>query len=126
MGLRDWFTSGKHRAMETEEKEASSTTDKDEAIAFAQLQATRTSEAAALFDEQEPEEAPSVAVEAPYDASEALAEDLLSDGDDSFTHVDEVEITDVDALEDHLLGASIEGDIPESVVFESDEKSGSV
>ena len=126
MGLRDWFTSGKHRAMETEEKEAFSITDKDEAIAFAQLQATRTSEAAALFDEQEPEATPSVAIEAPYDASEALAEDLLSDGDHSFTHVDEVEITDVEALEDHLLGASIEGDIPESVVFESDEKSGSV
>ena len=126
MGLRDWFASSKHRATPTEENEASSAVEKDDALAFAQLQATRTSEAAALFDEQEPEEAPSVAIEAPYDASEALAEDLLSDGDDSFTHVDEVEITDVEALEDHLLGASIEGDIPESVVFESDEKSGSV
>ena len=126
MGLRDWFMSGKHRAMSTEEKEASSAAEEDEAVAFAQLQATRTSEAAALFDEQEPEEAPLVAIEAPYDASEALAEDLLLDGDDSFTHVDEVEITDVEALEDHLLGASIEGDIPESVVFESDEKSSSV
>ena len=118
--------SGKHQAMSTEEKEASSAAEEDEAVAFAQLQATRTSEAAALFDEEEPEEAPSVAIEAPYDASEALAEDLLLDGDDSFTHVDEVEITDVEALEDHLLGASIEGDIPESVMFESDEKSGSV
>ena len=126
MGLRDWFASSKHRATPTEEKEASSVVEKDDALAFAQLQATRNSEAAALFDEQEPEEAPSVAIEAPYDASEALAEDLLSDGDHSFTHVDEVEITDVEALEDHLLGASIEGDIPESVVFESDEKSGSV
>ena len=37
-----------------------------------------------------------------------------------------MEITDVEALEDHLLDAHIEGDIPESVVFESDEKSGSV
>lgn len=126
MGLRDWFTSAKHRATSTQEKENPSAAEEDEAVAFAQLQATRTSEAAALFDEQEPGEAPSVAIEAPYDASEALAEDLLSDGDQSFTHVDEVEITDVGALDDHLLGAFIEGDIPESVVFEGDEKSGSV
>ena len=126
MGLRDWFTSGKHRATSTEEKEASSAVEENDALAFAQLQATRTSEAAALFDEQEPEATPSVAIEAPYDASEALAEDLLLEGDHSFTHVDEVEITDVETLEDHLLDAHIEGDIPESVVFESDEKSGSV
>jgi len=40
--------------------------------------------------------------------------------------VDEVDIIDVASLEDPYLQASIEGDLPEPVVFQDDEKPPSV
>jgi hypothetical protein len=66
-------------------------------------------------------------VSAPYDASQAQLEDLLSDeASPSFTHQDEVQINDVSEVEDPYEHATIEGDISEAVVFEVDENSASV
>jgi len=66
-------------------------------------------------------------ISAPYDASQAQLEDLLSDeASPSFTHQDEVQINDVSEVEDPYEHATIEGDISEAVVFEVDENSASV
>ena len=63
---------------------------------------------------------------APYDASDAETDELFTEGGESFTNADELEIDDVAALEDPYLSASIEGDVPETVVFEDEEKERSV
>ena len=92
-----------------------------DAEAFAALQDEKTAEALSLFDEEEEQPTPSTALEAPYDASDARVDDLLTEAEESFTHRDEVSIADVSELEDPYLTATIEGDVPETVVFDDDE-----
>lgn len=126
MGLRDWFKSG---ALSKEADDAASTsvdTDVAQAEAFAELQASKTDEALSLFEEDEVPSHEEAAVAAPYDAGDASLDDLLKDEGESFTHVDEVDIIDVASLEDPYLQASIEGDLPEPVVFQDDENPPSV
>ena len=50
-------------------------------------------------------------VAAPYDAGDASLEDLLAEEDESFTHVDEVDVVDVASLDDPFK-ASIEAMFP--------------
>ena len=126
MGLRDWF---KSISSGGDEDDASDNSDDNEAAekqAFATLQATRTTEALSLFEEDDPGPVAVEAVEAPYDASEADLDDLLSEVEESFTHVDEVEIADVTDLDDPYMDATIDGDLPQPVVFDDEEKTGSV
>ena len=79
MGLRDWFKStpateaGDDNADTDAEKEAA------EQEAFAALQASKTTEALSLFDEEEPEPVEEKTVDAPYDAGDGDLADLLSD-----------------------------------------------
>lgn len=126
MGLRDWLkskfssgdedgTDGDGADMEAAEKRA-----------FAALQANKTTEALSLFDEDDPDLVAAEAVEAPYDASEAGLDDLLSEVEESFTHLNEVDIADVTELDDPYVDAVIEGDLPQPVVFDDEEKTGSV
>ena len=79
-----------------------------------------------MFEEDEAPSPEEAAVAAPYDAGDASLDDLLKDEGESFTHVDEVDIIDVASLEDPYLQASIEGDLPEPVVFQDDENPPSV
>ena len=127
MGLRDWF---KSKSSNTDEPDPSTSLEQQEEVeekAFSQLQATKTAEALSLFEEEEETSLPvSAVVAAPYDAGDAELTDLSVEEDESFTHVDEVEIVDVASLDDPYLQASIEGDVPESVVFEDDENPASV
>ncbi len=126
MGLRDWFKSGSSDK-KIEDAEASAL--KEEAqhkAAFAELQDAKTDEALSLFDEEEAPPQEQMLVASPYDAGDASVEDLLAEEDESFTHVDEVDVVDVASLEDPYLKASIEGDVPVAVVFDEDENSPSV
>ena len=120
MGWRDWFTSSNDKG-KSEKEEREETTPNQDAEAFAALQDVKTAEALSLFDEQEDQPPPSTALEAPYDASDAKVDDLLTEAEESFTHRDEVSIADVSELEDPYLTATIEGDVPETVVFDDDE-----
>ena len=120
MGWREWFTSSADKLhSEQEEREEAAPT--QDAEAFAALQDKKTAEALSLFDEEEEQPTPSTALEAPYDASDARVDDLLTEAEESFTHRDEVSIADVSELEDPYLTATIEGDVPETVVFDDDE-----
>lgn len=120
MGWREWFTSSADK-LHSEQEEREETTANQDAEAFAALQDEKTAEALSLFDEEEEQPTPSTALEAPYDASDARVDDLLSEAEESFTHRDEVSIADVSELEDPYLTATIEGDVPETVVFDDDE-----
>ena len=120
MGWRDWFTSSADK-LHSEQEEREETTPNQDAEAFAALQDKKTAEALSLFDEEEDQPTPSTALEAPYDASDARVDDLLTEAEESFTHRDEVSIADVSELEDPYLTATIEGDVPETVVFDDDE-----
>ena len=120
MGWREWFTSAADK-LHSEQEEREETTANQDAEAFAALQDEKTAEALSLFDEEEEQPTPSTALEAPYDASDARVDDLLSEAEESFTHRDEVSIADVSELEDPYLTATIEGDVPETVVFDDDE-----
>ena len=120
MGLRDWFTSSSKNP-KSAEREAEEDTASEDEQAFAALQNAKTEEALSLFEEDEPEEASQVALDAPYDASGADVEDLLTEGEESFTHRDEVSIADVSDLEDPYLTATVVGDVPEAVVFDDEE-----
>lgn len=120
MGWRDWFTSSTDKG-QSEEEEREETTSNQDAEAFAALQDVKTAEALSLFDEEEDQPSPFTALEAPYDASDARVDDLLTEAEESFTHRDEVSIADVSELEDPYLAATIEGDVPETVVFDDDE-----
>lgn len=125
MGWRDWFTSSANKLhSEQEEREEAAPT--QDAEAFAALQDKKTAEALSLFDEEEEQPTPSTALEAPYDASDARVDDLLTEAEESFTHRDEVSIADVSELEDPYMTATIEGDVPETVVFDDDENSPAV
>ena len=125
MGWRDWFTSSADRVHSEEEEREGATANQD-AEAFAALQDLKTAEALSLFDEEEDRPAPSTALGAPYDASDAEVDDLLAEAEESFTNRDEVSITDVSELEDPYLTATIEGDVPETVVFDDDENQSAV
>jgi len=120
MGWREWFTSSSDK-LHSEQEEREETTANQDAETFAALQDMKTAEALSLFDEEEEQPTPSTALEAPYDASDARVDDLLSEAEESFTHRDEVSIADVSELEDPYLTATIEGDVPETVVFDDDE-----
>lgn len=120
MGWREWFTSSADK-LHSEQEEREETTANQDAETFAALQDEKTAEALSLFDEEEEQPTPSTALEAPYDASDARVDDLLSEAEESFTHRDEVSIADVSELEDPYLTATIEGDVPETVVFDDDE-----
>ena len=125
MGWRDWCTSSADKVHSEEEEREGATANQD-AEAFAALQDLKTAEALSLFDEEEDRPAPSTALGAPYDASDAEVDDLLAEAEESFTHRDEVSITDVSELEDPYLTATIEGDVPETVVFDDDENQSAV
>lgn len=126
MGIRDWFKSGSSDK-KSEDTEASALEEEaQQKEAFAELQDAKTDEALSLFDEEETPQQEEVMVAAPYDAGDASLEDLLAEEDESFTHVDEVDVVDVASLDDPYLKASIEGDVPEAVVFDEDENSPSV
>ena len=79
MGLRDWFTSSP-KEPKPAEREADDATASEDTQAFAALQNAKTEEALSLFEEDEPEEASQIALDAPYDASGADVEDLLTEG----------------------------------------------
>lgn len=119
MGLRDWF----RKSTPSEEKPVRAGEDVvDDSEAFARLQATLTSEANALFEEPDVVAKDEPHRTAPYDAGDAEVETLLEEGPgDAFTHIDEVAIEDVASLEDPLAHAFIEGDVPQTVVFEGAE-----
>jgi hypothetical protein len=125
MGWRDWFTSSSKKPHSEQEEREEATSNQD-AEAFAALQDVKAAEALSLFDQEEDETTPSIAVEAPYDASDAKVDDLLNETEESFTHRDEVAIEDVSDLEDPYLTATIEGDVPETVVFDDDENPSAV
>lgn len=120
MGWREWFTSSADK-LHSEQEEREEVAPSQDAEAFAALQDKKTAEALSLFDEEEVQPTPSTALEAPYDASDARVDDLLAEAEESFTHRDEVSIADVSELEDPYLTATIEGDVPETVVFDDDE-----
>jgi hypothetical protein len=129
MGLRSWLNQALGRSENVGTMEAEKPViSEEETTTFLQTQETRASEALALFEEDDPVVEPlPESVSAPYDASQAQLEDLLSDeSSPSFTHQDEVEINDVSEVEDPYENATIEGDISETVVFELDENSASV
>ena len=126
MGLRDWFKTSSSGDVEDDAQESVAEQEAAAKRAFAELQATKTTEALSLFDEDDPNPVAVEPVEAPYDASEAGLEDLLSEVEESFTHANEVEIADVTDLDDPYMNAVIEGDLPQPVVFGDEEKTGSV
>ena len=125
MGLRDWFTSSTDDP-KTEQSESEAGASAQDEQAFAALQDMKTEEAFSLFEEDDPAETSQVVLDAPYDASGADVDDLLDEAEESFTHHDEVSIADVSELEDPYLTATIEGDLPETVVFDDDENSPAV
>ena len=129
MGLRNWLNQALGRSgpvgntpvVEPEVVEEDETS-------FLHTQETRATEALALFEEDDPALEPlAKSIPAPYDASQAQIEDLLSeDTSPSFTHQDEVEIHDVSEIEDPYEHAMVEGDISETVVFDGHENRASV
>jgi len=129
MGLRSWLNQvigrtdsvGNTPVVEPAVLEEDMTT-------FHRTQEKRATEALALFEEDDPVLEPLAnSVPAPYDASQAQIEDLLSEGTSpSFTHQDEVEIHDVSEVEDPYEDAMVEGDISETVVFDGHENRASV
>ena len=94
--------------------------------AFAAVQAAKASEAMSLLNEEDTGPVPDLHITAPYDASDAEIDDLLTEEHEVFTHIDEVEVKDVAAFDDPYLSATIEGDVPEMVVFDDEEKGPSV
>ena len=126
MGLRDWFKSGS--SSEKTPGDEGTTVDEEllQAEAFAELQASKTDEALSLFSQEDVVPSEETLVAAPYDAGDASLEDLLTEERESFTHADEVDVVDVASLDDPYLQASIEGDVPEAVVFDEDENPPSV
>lgn len=126
MGLRDWFKSDSSNKKTRPVEAPLVDEDIPQEEAFAELQEAKTNEALSLFDEEEPPAVVEALVAAPYDAGEASFDDLMAEEDESFTHVDEVDIVDVASLDDPYLQATVEGDVPEAVVFDEDENSTSV
>ena len=127
MGVRRWLRNLSSRAYEPQEQDGVSEPKIDEQQVFGDLQEQRTNEALALFDEPEEHQEDSTDVAAPYDASHAELDDLMNESEhEAFTHVDEVQIEDVGALEDPYESARIEGDVPEMVVFDDGENEPSV
>ncbi len=129
MGLRSWLTQVLGRSGVVENTPAVEPTVLEEDMTtFLNTQEPRATEALALFEEDDPAMEPLAnSVPAPYDASQAQIEDLLSEeASPSFTHQDEVEIHDVSEVEDPYEHAFIEGDISETVVFDGDENKPSV
>lgn len=126
MGLRDWFFSKRSQPVSDSDSNSPADALADDTEAFANVRAAMATEAQSLFDEDDPLPTPEHSVVAPYDASDAETDELFTEGRESFTNADELEIDDVAALEDPYLSASIEGDVPETVVFEDEEKERSV
>ena len=126
MGLRDWFTSKPSQPAVKADPTSTAEALAEDKEAFAKVRAAKATEALSLFDEDDPLPKPERAVVAPYDASEADTDELFAEGSESFTNVDELEIDDVEALEDPYLSAIVEGDVPETVVFDDEEKGQSV
>ena len=126
MGLRDWFTSKPSQPVVKEDPTSTAEALAEDKEAFAKVRAAKATEALSLFDEDDPLPTPERTVVGPYDASEADTDELFAEGSESFTNVDELEIDDVEALEDPYLSAIVEGDVPETVVFDDEEKGQSV
>ena len=126
MGLRDWFTSKPSQPVVKADPTSTAEALAEDKEAFAKVRAAKATEALSLFDEDDPLPKPERTVLAPYDASEADTDELFAEGSESFTNVDELEIDDVEALEDPYLSAIVEGDVPETVVFNDEEKGQSV
>ena len=126
MGLRDWFKSGSSNKESAATEATSLDEDSLQEQAFAELQEAKTDEALSLFDEAEVPRTETKPVAAPYDAGDASLDDLMAEEDESFSHVDEVDVVDVASLDDPYIHASIEGDVPEAVVFDEDENPPSV
>lgn len=126
MGLRDWFTSKPSQPVVKADPTSTAEALAEDKEAFAKVRAAKATEALSLFDEDDPLPKPERTVVAPYDASEADTDELFAEGSESFTNVDELEIDDVEALEDPYLSAIVEGDVPETVVFDDEEKGQSV
>ena len=126
MGLRDWFTSKPSQPVVKADPTSTAEALAEAKEAFAKVRAAKATEALSLFDEDDPLPKPERTVVAPYDASEADTDELFAEGSESFTNVDELEIDDVEALEDPYLSAIVEGDVPETVVFDDEEKGQSV
>jgi hypothetical protein len=125
MGWRDWFRTRAPLSEETsivisEEVESPEPT-------FEEMQHQRMLEAEALFSQPESSEDTVQSIDAPYDASHAEVEALLeSEVGEAFTHLDEVEVVDVAALEDPYETAIVEGDLPSPVRFDEAENDASV
>lgn len=120
MGFRNWLRSTFGSKEVLPEPSLNETPHSDEVQQnFSDVQKLRSEEALALFGEpDEIQESPTEVVKAPYDASEADANDLLNEEQNpSFTHADEVIIEDVSDIEDPYENAKIEGDISETVVL---------
>lgn len=126
MGLRNWFKSGSSNKESAVNEATSLDEDSLQEQAFAELQEAKTDEALSLLDEAEVTRTEAKPVAAPYDAGDASLDDLMAEEDESFSHVDEVDVVDVASLDDPYLRASIEGDVPEAVVFDEDENPPSV
>lgn len=126
MGLRNWFKSGSSNNESAVNEATSLDEDSLQEQAFAELQEAKTDEALSLLDEAEVTRTEAKPVAAPYDAGDASLDDLMAEEDESFSHVDEVDVVDVASLDDPYLRASIEGDVPEAVVFDEDENPPSV
>lgn len=129
MGLRNWFNLAfGQRQAEKEFAADEEMIPEEKTSSFADVQQIRAAEALALFEEgDEPRELAMQAVNAPYDASEAEIQDLLSDEPTpSFTHKDEVTIEDVSKFEDPYENAIIEGDISQVVDLGDLENTSSV
>lgn len=129
MGLRNWLNQalGRSGPVGNTPVVEPKIVEEDE-TSFLHTQETRATEALALFEEDDPALEPlAKSIPAPYDASQAQIEDLLSeDTSPSFTHQDEVEIHDVSEIEDPYEHAMVEGDISETVVFDGHENRASV
>lgn len=126
MGLRDWFTSKPSQPVVKADSSSPAEALVDDKEAFAKLQAAKATEALSLFDEDDPLPKAEHPIVAPYDASEADTDELFAEGSESFTNIDELEIDDVGELDDPYLSAIVEGDVPETVVFDDEEKGRSV
>ena len=126
MGLRDWFTSKPSHKGEDFDADAEAGDTANDRKAFAAVQAAKASEAMSLLNEEDTGPVPDLHITAPYDASDAEIDDLLTEEHEVFTHIDEVEVKDVAAFDDPYLSATIEGDVPEMVVFDDEEKGPSV
>jgi len=129
MGLRDWFRKSVSPDQPDDAANTEESHEGETEVEFAALQERRMKEALTLLDAVEDIVEEERLVEAPYDASEADVASLREEGhgmDDAFTHVDEVVIEDVAALDDPYESATVEGDLPQTVKFEGDENSPSV